>query len=644
MLELVASFLPQPSLAMIAAGPGVRCAAERRDGVGASSTLSFTVERVPARYARERDACLAPVAGVREVMVVTCRGAGRKDGAQTALKVGMWWVDRCLSRAAQQAAGETAALFCCIRIVDVVVERLTLYSSEDSPFSGAPSPAHMLMPQHFFVLQLFRLAELRHVQLSPSVRRLVVEVDVRSCLRWSQSDVNALLASLQSPLRAVRVTTCSVSPVKLLNKFHASLRVLYLFRRRAVHRDPTHTRMTVSMEDEEYEDEESNRSLSVAPAVDAHVTASSASGLPAAATGAKLMPLTSMTVTPQSTSAALTTATGTRRRRPEHLRLSAATTAAPALEELHVTSSSLRSLPRWVESCTQLKHITLRNCAYTRADSLRSARALTTVLLEGCPNFVGFDFIYGLPALLSVTVKNCGLLRDLSWLPRLKGSLRSLCIHHLSSASLTVFALASFLGTGLSGLEELNLSVPTLHVLRPFVSQAAATLRVLTLFTCINLSGFSDLPALPALEKVVITGNRHMQNFLWLAKSPRMVELRATQCTQLVSLAGIDALHHLRLLDVNGCQNLCSIAPLAKCVFLTYLDVSQCRLLRRVSVLEKLSCLQCVLMRNCTSLAKDFGWVEACPKLVEIMVPGSAWVEPARSALCRFGRCHVVLR
>ncbi|TPP55003.1 hypothetical protein CGC20_23355 [Leishmania donovani] len=644
MFELLLSFSPQPPRAMLAAGPGARCATERRCCVGSSSTLSFTVERVPARYARERGVCLAPAAGVREVMVVTCCAAGRKDGAQAALEVGMWWVDRCLSTAVQQAAGGTAVLFCCMKIVDVAVERLTLYSSEDSPLPASSAIGRMRMPRHFFGLQLFRLGELRHVQLSPSVRRLVVEVDVRSCLRWPQSEVNNFLASLQSPLRAVHVATCSVSPVKLLNKFHASLRVLYLFRRTTTVRDPTDTRVPVNIEDEEYEEEESNTSPSLTPAMDAPATAQHASQLPAAVHGvAQLSPI-ARTVTPQSTSTTSTTATGARSRRTRRLRLSSAAAAAPVLEELHVTSSARRSLPRWVETCTRLKHITLRNCAYNRVDSLRFARKLTSILLDGCASFVGFDCLCGFPELRSVTVKNCGLLRDLSWVPRLRGSLSYLCIHHLSPASITAFASASCLGMGLSGLEELNLSIPSLHALRSFVAHSSATLRELTLFTCMSLSGFSDLPALPALEKVVITGNCHMQNFLWLSRSPRVVEVRATQCSQLMSLTGLDALHQLRLLDVNGCQRVRTIAPLAECVSLTYLDVSHCGLLTRVSVLEKLPCLQCVLMRNCTSLVKDFGWIEACPKLVELMVPGPSWVEAARGVLRRLGRRNVVLR
>lgn len=559
--------------------------------------------------------------------MVTCRAAGRKDGAQAALEVGMWWVDRCLSAGVQQATGGTAVLFCCMKIVDIAVERLTLYSSEDSPLSESSAIGRMRMPRHFFGLQLFRLGELRHVQLSPSVRRLVVEVDVRSCLRWPQSEVNNFLASLQSPLRAVRVATCSVSPVKLLNKFHASLRVLYLFRRTTTVRDPTDTRVPVNIEDEEYEEEEST-SPSLTPAMDAPATAQQANQLTAA----------------QFMSTNSTAVTGARGRRTKRLRLSPAAAAAPVLEELHVTSSARRSLPRWVEKCTRLKHITLRNCTYNRVDSLRFARKLTSVLLDGCANFVGFDCLCGFPELRSVTVKNCGLLRDLSWLSWLRGSLCYLCIYHLLPASVTTFASASCLGMGLSELEELNLSMPSLHALRPFVAHSSATLRELTLFTCMSLSGFSDLPALPALEKVVITGNCHMQNFLWLSRSPRVVEVRATQCSQLMSLTGLDALHQLRVLDVNGCQRIRTIAPLAECVSLTYLDVSHCGLLTRVSVLEKLPYLQCVLMRNCTSLVKDFGWIVGCPKLVELMVPGPAWVEAARGVLHRLCRRNVVLR
>ncbi|KAG5506875.1 hypothetical protein JIQ42_07591 [Leishmania sp. Namibia] len=643
-LELISGFLPRPPCAMIAAGPSVRCATERCDCLSASAALSFTVERIPARYARERGVCLALAARVREVMVVTCRPAGLKDSAQAALEVGMWWVDRCLRAAGQQAAGGTAALFCCIKIVDVAVERLMLYSSEDSPFSGTPSLGRMRMPRYFFGLQLFRLAKLRHVELSPSVRRLIVEFDVWSCLRWPQPEVNSLLNSLVSPLRVVRVGTCSVSPVKLLNKFHASLRVLYLFRRTAALRDPADTRAPVNIEDEEYEEEESNRSLSSVPGVGAHATTQKANQPPEAAPEIAPLPPTATALPALSTIPTPTATTGTRSRRTKRVRLSSVAAAAPVLEELHVESSSRRSLPRWVETCTRLKHVTLRNCAYCRVDALRPARALTSIALEGCASFVGFDIFRSFPQLQSVTVKNCGLLRDLHWLPRRTGALRSLCIHHMSLTSFTAFASAAFLGLGLSGLEVLNLSVPSLHALRPFVSPAAASLRELTLFACFNLNGFSDLPALPVLERVVITGNRHMQNFLWLEKSPRVVEVRATQCTQLNSMKGLDTLHQLRVLVVNGCYQVRGIAQLAKCVSLMYLDVSHCRLLTRVSALKKLPRLQHVLMHNCTSLVKDFGWIKGCPKLVELMVPGPAWIEPAANVLRHLGRHDVALR
>ncbi|KAG5485746.1 hypothetical protein LSCM1_07157 [Leishmania martiniquensis] len=643
-LALISGFLPQPPCAMIAAGPVVRCATERRDCLAASATHSFTVERITARHAREKGVCLALADKVQEVMVITCRPAGRKDGAQAALEVAMWWVDRCLRVAAEEAAEEAAPLFCCMRIVDVAVERLMLYSSEDSPVSGVPPCLRMRMPRCFLALQLFRLSKLRHVQLSPSVRRRIVELDVWSCLRWPQSDVNSLLTSLQSPLRAVRVATCSVSPVKLLNKFHASLRVVYLFRRTSALRDPTDTRVPVNIEDEEYEEEESNQSPSLMPGGCAPAAAQKSSLLPEAAQTISPLPPTAAPLTALHTTPTTTSVSGTRGRRTKRVRLSAAAAVAPVLEELYVESSSRRSMPRWVETCTRLRHVTLRNCAYSRVDSLRFARALTSVVLEGCGNFVGFDIFRSFPQLQSVTVKSCALLRDLYWLPRLTGALRSLCIHHTSSASLTAFASAAFLGAGLSGLEQLNLSIPSLHALRPFMSPAAASLRELTLFACLNLNGFADLPPLPVLEKVVITGNRHMQNFLWLAKSPRVVEVRATQCTQLTSMAGLDALHLLRVLDINGCQQVRGIAPLAECRSLTYLDVSHCGLLTRVSALKKLPRLQYVLMHNCTSLAKDFGWIEGCPKLVELMVPGPAWIEPAANVLHHLGRCDVTLR
>ncbi|GET86146.1 hypothetical protein, unknown function [Leishmania tarentolae] len=643
MLELLVSFLPQPPRAMIAAGPRVRCATERRSCVGASSSRSFAVERVPARYAREQSICLALAAGVQEVMVVTCCAAGRKDGAQAALEVGMWWVDRCLSTAAQRAAGGTATLFCVMNIAEVAVEQLTLYSIEDSPLSGPSTIGRMRMPRHLFGLQLFRLGGLRRVQLSPSVRRLVVEVDVRSCLRWPQSEVNNLLTNLQSPLRAARVATCSVSPVKLLNKFHASLRVLYLFRRTSARRDPNDSQVPLNMEDEEYEEEESNPSPSLTPAMDVPATTQSASQLPAAVHETAQMAPTTGRVAAQSTSTSSTAAAGTRSRRTKHLRLSPAAAAAPVLEELYVISSARRSLPRWVETCTGLKHITLRHCAYNRLESLRFARNLRSVVLEGCASLTGFDFLCNLPELRSVTVRGCGLMGDLSWVPRLTGPLTFLCVHQTLPAPITGLVSASSPEMHLSVLEELNLSLPSPSTLRPFVAHSFSTLRELTLFMCVRMRGFSDLPALPGLEKVAITVNDHMQNFSWLSRSPRVVEVRATQCSQLTSLTGLDALHQLRVLDINGCQRVRTIAPLAECVALTYLDVSHCNLLTRVSVLEKLACLQCVLMNNCASLVKDFRWIEGCPKLMEVMVPGAAWINPAREVLRRIGRHNVVL-
>lgn len=647
MWDAVLDCIALPPRTVSAVGPYARRAAEQRASPGNSGAVGIDLERVPCHEARERGVLLYVPMLAEEVLVVTVRPGSVADAARAALELSMWWVDRSL-----QAAVPAAGLQCCIRISDLAIERLSLFSSEDSPpstRSGGTAVGRLRMPRFPFALQLSRLAELRHVQLSPSVRRCVTELDVRSCLQWHAADVNAMLDSLQSPLRGVRVMSCCVSPRALLNRFFASLRVLHLFRRSGGYRDANRRSVSASYEDEEYEEEESVQTPSPPPTANSVATSVSHGNSPPRHSAPSMTPLppsTSGAATPVPSAAPAPSANsqGARPARPRRPRLSPAVAAGAVLDELFIVNSARRALPRWVESCGRLRYLSLRNCAYESLDVLRNARSLTTVFLEGCDHFARYELFSAVGPLHTMTIRNCAQLRDLSWLPRLSGALRTLYIHHLSPLPLTTFASAAALGVGLSGLRELHLSVPSLLALRPLVSHAARTLRDLTLFTCINLNNFNELPALPALERVTITGNRHMRNFFWLANSPHVVELRATQCIQLSSLTGLDALSQLRVLDLSGSSQIRTIAPLAECTALEYIDISQCGLLTRVSALEHLPLLQVVFMRNCTSLVRDFRWIEACPLLEEVMVPGHSWIEPAARVLRRLHRTNVLLR
>ncbi|KAG5498506.1 hypothetical protein JKF63_02792 [Porcisia hertigi] len=619
MLDIIVGFSHPLSRALLAASPLARYAAERCGSSKTPCPRGFSVRWISTQVARkEENLCLAPAEEVTEVMVVSCHSAGRMDSVQAAMEVSMWWVDRCLSTAVRQAAGGTPALFCCMRFSQLAVDRLMLYSTEDSPVSERSSLTHMRMPQHFFALQFFRLPELRHVQLSPSVRRLIVEVDIRSCLRWSPSDANAFLSSLQSPLRAVHVENLSVSSTRVYKRFHSSLLVLHLFREATASRDPSRKEAAFTPEDEEYEEEEIGP---MAP------PGTATTALPTAATA-----------TTDSTAAG-----AARDQQTKRVRLSAVTAASPALEELRVTGSTRSALPRWVEKCTRLKRVSLSRCDYARLDSLCSAKGLTSFSLDGCRHLKEFDFLCGFPKLQSVALKNCESLRDLSWVTGLSGELRSLLLHSSSAFSLDPVTLPNASGVRLSGLKVVNLSMQHLVTLRPLMLCVAHTLSELTLFMCLDVNGFSDLPALTALQKVAITCNNHMQNFMWLAKSHGLLELRATQCTQLVSLTGLEAMVHLRILDVTGCSRIQTIAPLAKCVSLEKLDLAQCYKLTRVSVVRGFPRLHTVNVLGCLSLVEDFRWIEDCPRMLCLTVPSQNWLKPAENVIKTLGRPDFLL-
>ncbi|KPI90659.1 hypothetical protein ABL78_0255 [Leptomonas seymouri] len=650
--EVIAAFSTQLPYAALAASPGLRSAAERRDVVAQSSDFAFTVHHMRAEQARAKDVCLFIAVNTEEVLVVTLRGLARRGRVQAAAEAGMWWVDRCLHDATVTTGA--ARLMCCLRLKEMHAEKLCLYSSADvggsAPSAVATGSAagvqRLRVPNAPFALHIQRMVELRTVQLSPSVSRLIVEVDVRSCLRWSQVEANGFLTSLNSPLRAVRVSTVSLSAVTLLHRFHASLRVLHLCRRStAVFHDPQGMMM---FDDEELEEEETHTS---------YLSYSTPS--PGAAFG-RLPPLLPPAPRPPSpaktrrTAASTTTAgiatrgsasssghAARRRRNKRAPQLSPGIT--PVLEELHISASIRRRLPNWLRQCPHLQRLTLSGCRYGNLDALRPAVGLREVTLESCDNFTRFSFFCDFPQLQALHIKSCALLRSIAWLPRLSGPLCSLTLYHLASNPLHSPEEATTIGVGLDHVQSLSLSIPVMTQLRQLVTHASRTLRDLTLFTCMDVEDFADLPPLPSLEKVCITGNRHMQSFEWLRTSPRLTEVRATQCLQLSSLAGLSGCRQLRVLELAGAQQLQDISDISNCVALMYVDLSHCILMTDVSVLRHLPELNCVLLRNCVQLSRDFGWLAGCPALVDLMVPNATWYDAANERLQQLNRSGSVL-
>lgn len=636
--------------AALAAGPRVRYAAEQREAVVPHSDYALTVERIAVVSAGYKGLCLYTPPAVEEAVVVTVQGLARYGTAEAAAEAGMWWVDRSL----KDASGRVV---CCLRLKELSAEKLYLYSRPDENTPAQPASVRRLrVPSGPFTLHVSRLAELRTLQLSPTVARLVVELDVRSCLRWSQEEVHGTLNAITAPLRGVRVPTVSLPAVTLLRRFHSSLRVLYLFRRTsAVFHD---AQGLGAFDDEETEEEETRMESAMLPAAPtAGAAAAKTPAAPPRVAPARppARPATQRGKAPTATSAsssataATTATTATTANRP--------TAAArrsrplprlppnviPVLEELHISNSVRRRLPQWVSRCLNLRRLSIHNCRYDGIAALRHLAALEEVTLESCALFTRFDSLCHFLQLRTLAVKNCGQLRSIAWLPRLSGALVSLTLHHLAPVPLVTAEEASTVGVGLDCVTTLHLSAPVLRHLRPLLVHAAATLRELTLFTCINADDFAELPALPSLERLLITGNRHMQSFTWLSGSPLLTEVRATQCTQLTSLNGLGTCRQLRMLDLTGAAQLHNITDARNCTALTYVDLSQCLALNDVAALRRLPQLRCVMLRNCMRLPKSFGWLSGCPNLEELVLPSGAWFDAASEALQQLGRWDAVL-
>ncbi|KPA74784.1 hypothetical protein ABB37_09067 [Leptomonas pyrrhocoris] len=632
--------------AALAAGPRLRSAAERRGAVAQSSTGDFTVERVQAERVPGADVCLSLPPDATEVLVVTLNDLAPHRNALAAAEAGMWWVDRCMAEVSTAAGA--ARLVCCVRVKEMNVRRLYLYSSADVGEAvlasvGAGSTAgvrRLRVPNAPFALQMDRMAELWDVQLSPSVTRRIVEVDVRSCLRWRQAEVNQLITSLNAPLRAVRVTTVSLPAIALLRRFYASLRVLHLNRCSAAIFHDAHG--LVTYDDEEVEEEET-RTDSAPNSAETSGKIPPPPPAPRAPLSVKSRKATKVAAAASKAGKAAKGSAGSfpaPRPRRNKLVLPLPAGATPVLEELHISASLRRALPRWIQQCLYLERLSLSGCCYTNLDALRGLTGLREVTLESCNRLAAFDVFCGFTQLRAISIQHCAMLRSISWLPRLAGALRSLTLHQHSSSSLILpeGAASGGLGIGLDCLQLLDISLPDMIRLTPLVHRAARMLRELTLFNCSSVEDFAALPPLPSLEKVCITHNRHMQNLKWLRGSPLLTELRATQCLHLSSLAGIGSCRKLHVLEVTGAVRLKDINGLESCTALAYVDLSQCRLLTNVSLLGHLKHLHKVLLRGCMQLSKDFEWLSECPALDYLMVPHSSWYVAASERLQQLNR------
>lgn len=643
----IAAYSVQLPFAALAAGPQLRCAAEWTDAAPQNGERAITVDRVSAQAASAKGLCLSIPSSTEEIVVVTVQGLSNYGTAEEAADTAMWWVDRSLSspppstQASVSDGGEGTRVLCCLRLKEVRGEKVYLYSAADVGVSAEMSTTvrRLRVPRCPFTLQLSRLVELRTLQVSPSVSRLVTELDVGSCLRWLPAEVHSFLSTLEAPLRGVRVTTVSLSPLALLQRFHASLRVLHLYRRStAVFHDPMGPFM---FEDEELEEEES-RSDPTPPGVLTMPPVKLPARAAPPSQGTRLSHLRTRAAAPTS---ALAPARRTRLPpppRPRRQVLCLPLGVVPVLEELHIANSVRRRLPGWVAQCRRLRRISLTECCYKNVDALRNL-VLQEVSLERCNAFAAFDFFCDFPQLRVLAMKHCDQLRSIAWLPRLSGALRSLTLHHLLPTPLLTESDATAVGNRLNQVEVLNVSIRDLRKLYPLVCYAASTLRELTLFTCLSLSDFAALPRLPSLEKVSVTGNGHMQNLKWLSYSPLVTVVRATQCTQLTSLEGLEACSQLRVLEVTGAHELQDISAVATCAKLFYLDLSQCFSLASVTVLRHLSCLRCVLLRNCVRLPKNFDWLAGCPAVMEVMLPNGQWFDAASKKLQALNRQNTVV-
>jgi Leucine-rich repeat (LRR) protein len=651
--EAVIGFTAQVPYAALAASPVLRTAAERRDSGRSGADCAFTVERVPVACACEKGVSLWVPAHAQEVLVVSLHGLARRGSVCEAAKAGMWWVDRCL-QLAEAADASCPTLMCCVRVVEMDVKRLFLYCSATDGATMGSAPAgvcSLRAPAHPFALHMQRVVELRALHLSPEVSQLIVEVDVRTCLRWSQAEVNTFLTSLNAPLRAVRVPTVSLAAVSLLRRFHDSLRVLHLCRRTAaVFHDP----QSLPMFDDEELEEDASTPPSVPTSAEvltgklpppARRAAAPGKGRRTAAAAAASKPVATATSKGMPTATAETGRGGNTAVGPRRLKrfLRPPLDVTPVLEELHISSSVRHQLPSWVRRCLHLQRLTLNGCRYEDLSSLCGARGLREITIEGCNHLARFELLCRFPQLRALCVKNCALLGSIAWLPAMSAALRSLTVHHLSAIPLSTTEEATTIGVGLNHVESISLCIPAMTKLQPLLVHAAQTLRELTLFTCLSVDDFARLPALPSLERLCITGSRHMQSLAWLRRSPRLTEVRATQCTQLTSLAGLDRCPQLRMVEVAGASQLLNINALASCTALVYVDLSQCALLTSVSPLRRLPHLTCVLLRNCVQLSKDFEWVSGCPALVELALPSSGWYNAAIDRLQQLNRRNTVV-
>lgn len=639
MLGEISNFLDLVPFAARAAAPPLRRLAEHRQVVHYNGCA---VRRMSAAQAAEQKVCLYLPPSLTEVMLVSLLPFLCEDSSQSGAGAGLWWVDRCLREASQEPR---CNLLCRVMLPEgLPVERLVLYSSADEVRTAARDTGeeseYWRVPNGPFALHLHRLVNLAHVQLSPCVSSCLVELDVSKCRKWSQSAVANLLESLNAPLRAVRSTDVSLSAVALLRRFHKSLRVMHLTRRTPALPHAPRGLLTPAFDDEEFEEDPSApSSADTSGKLPPVVLPRDPSPSPTpTATAAKKMPASAKAAAKpkKAESKSVTNPSKPQRKGKRTYKLPA--DVIPVLEELSIASSFFNAVPRWVGWCSRIQRITFVSCRFVKLTKLQGLTELREITLEGCENLASLEPLISLPQLEVLSVKNCNKLHPFKWLPRLTGALRSLVLSNSALHSLVDVTNLADAGVGLDHLRYLSLSAPSLTELEPFIARAARTLTELHLTNCNAVSDFDKLPPLPLLERVTINSNRHVKNFNWLSGSARLTELAATQCLWLESLEGLDGCHQLRRLEVTNAPRLRNVAFLARCAVLTYVDFSTCTALSDVTVLGHLPELRSALLRNCTRLPVEFGWIDSCPKLAELMVPDSTYVSTASEALRNAGR------